>query len=134
MKKLFLILCCCLPLFSLAQTQEDYEAMLVKFMEYYNSAETEKIASLFTERSRSSIERAYAKEKIMEGHKHWGKIRSFKYLGIDTTDLERVAVFRIETTTQVHALSFNLFEDGKFGTFRHSTSSPEIDEMLRNSK
>lgn len=66
--------------------------------------------------------------------KRYGKLLSYSYLGIDTTDPGKVTVYKIVWEKQgVKAMSFTMLDD-HFGTFRFSTRSDEIERMLKQAE
>lgn len=123
-----------LPAAAMAQSQADYESMMNKFVKHYNKGNSEQIVAMFPKDAQKFILSAYKPEEFVSKHEEQGKIQSFRYLGIDTTDPEQVRVFRVETTKGVRTMSFNLGPDGLFGTFRQYTTSDYIEQMLRNSR
>lgn len=61
---------------------------------------------------------------IME---QYGKILSYKYLGVDERG---VSLYKLVCRKSTHAFGFTLDGEGKFGTFRFQTTSPQIRELM----
>jgi hypothetical protein len=57
----------------------------------------------------------------------YGKIRSYKYLGVDERG---VSLYKLVCGKSTHAFGFTLDGEGKFGTFRFQTTSPQIRELM----
>jgi hypothetical protein len=133
MKYLLLILCF-VPLLVLAQGRRDYENTVAKFMRYYNKNEVKKICGMFEpEYRKSSCDMWNQAMPLVK--KDYGKMLSYKYLGVDTTDPEQVRVFKVWYTKDTCAMSLTLSGDKKYlGTFRFKTSSDEIERMLKKVK
>ena len=116
-----------------AQTKADYEIAIARFTKFYNSKQADSIQNMWSPKEDNMWD-----VKMTEGvNKKYGKIVSYKYLGIDSTDTEQhgLAVFKIQfSKAGKKALSLTM-EKGKYlGTFRFITSSPHIDKMLREAK
>ena len=65
----------------------------------------------------------------------FGKIKSGKYLGIDTDDPNHVTVFTIQTSKAGQKnTSFTVDTENHLGTFQFITSSDGIDKLLKQAK
>jgi hypothetical protein len=145
MKKLSFLLVL-LPFSALSQSQKDYEQAFVRFMNYYNKDQTDKICRFFPDDPERKEECFW--KQIRERTNNldaYGSITSYRYLGIDTTDPERVRVFKVQySKAGKKAMSFTLSKTSNaeaatkepfvFGTFRFITSSDGIDKMLSKAK
>ena len=127
-----------LPVTTIAQSQADFEKVMGNFVRFYNQDQTDSICSLFpTEvngKARECFWRWAAEKRpdSLSSLKKYGRITSYKYLGVDVTDAEPVHVFEIMfSKAGKKAHSFTLDKAHKYGTFRFITSSDEIEKMLR---
>ncbi len=123
-----------LPLISLGQAPKDYTNVMARFVNYYNEVSADRICSLFPVK-KAEVGNCFWKSLKPSGEKSvydvYGRIENYKYLGVDTTDPEKVAVFKVLFANKGEkAVSFNL-KNQKFGTFRFDTSSGLIEEMLK---
>ncbi|MCD6063374.1 MAG: hypothetical protein K0R82_1285 [Flavipsychrobacter sp.] len=119
------------PAMAMAQSKDDYEKAMNRFKQYYNQQNSKKIVGLFSPEAQQFVEDAFGKKKVEELINKYGKILSFKYIGVTKED--GVAIFRTEFEKQTFTTGFILEEGNKFGTFRFNTTSDEIEAMLRNS-
>ncbi len=128
--KYLLLIICFYPFVTFSQTKEDYQKVMDRFVTFYNNDQTDSICTIFPGR-----DCFWAKvNPQLDTKKDYGKIVSYKYLGVVKNDPEHVTVFKIVSEKKgIKALSFNLHK-GKFGTFRFSTSDDEIKEMLKKAK
>ncbi|MFN4247666.1 MAG: hypothetical protein ACK4EY_08070 [Flavipsychrobacter sp.] len=128
----YLILFLLLPAAVFAQSRDDYDKAFGEFVKYYNKEDWTSICKLM---SPSSDGRCLWKD-AGDAVKEYGKIIKYQYLGVDTTDPERVTVYKITfADKKVKAASFNFYiEKDKryFGTFRFTTESDEILRMLKS--
>ena len=126
-----LLLFLLLPIALFAQSRREYDKTFGDFVKYYNKENWTGVCGLM---SSSPDGRCMWKDAGHVIKKH-GKIIKYQYLGIDTTDPERVTVYKVTfANKKVEAVSFNFdIEDkGHFGTFRFTTESDEILRMLKN--
>lgn len=132
--KCFGFLLCFVPLLVLAQGGENYGKAIARFMRHYNHNATGKICEMFGPEYRKSSCDMW--NKVMPKLKiEYGKMLSYQYLGIDTTDPEQVRVFKVWFAKDTFAMSLTLPGDKKhLGTFRFKTSSDEIERMLKSAK
>ena len=131
MKYLLLLSLLC-PCCARAQSEADYQNTMARFVRFYNKGLKDSVCTLFPKREKTgcfwALADASREERMLE---RYGRIISYKYLGIDTTDEEQVRVFKVVfAKAGTKATSFTLSEDGLFGTFRLITSSEGIEYML----
>ena len=130
MKKL-LILICLFPVVVLGQTLEDHNAVMKKFVEYYNTQQTDKICTLFPDKSDDHGFKCFWEHvKPKRLYKEYGTIHHYGYLGVEGD----VTIYKVVFSKFTKALSFNLDENLQFSTFRFDTSSEKIEEMLDKAK
>ncbi len=145
MKKILFSLCF-LPFSVFAQSQSDYEQEMAKFVKLYNSSKTDEICAMFGKNPQSdegcSWEQSNREAKSID---KLGTIQSFKYLGVDKSDPEQVTVFQIHLSKAgTKAMSFTLHSTSSaaaiapgpyiFETFRFTTTSEEIEKMMKPSR
>ena len=128
--KYILVICLLVPLLSFAQKKADYEHVMARFARYYNNIQADSINLLDMEGKSF-----WSNKDIKYGQEKYGTILSYKYLGIDTTDPNKVRVFKIKFSKKgPSAISFTLNKTNHTETFRFVTSSDEIERMLKASK
>lgn len=136
MKYLLAILLACSSIAN-AQSQKDYEEIMGKFVNYYNNGDVDGICTLFpVDTGAYSCFWKWAAERREEGNSHldeYGRITSYKYLGVDPSE-DELAVFKMVIGGEIKAMSFTLDRNNIFGTCRFITSSESIDKMLAADK
>jgi len=124
-----IILLAMLPLASFAQNTKDYERAMGSFVKFYNNSQSDSIINLSAPEERDNM---WNPELIATLQKEYGTIKSHKYIGIDTSDPGKVAVFKMMfTKAGTKATSLTLDKRNYIGTFRFITSSDEIEKMLK---
>jgi hypothetical protein len=74
-------------------------------------------------------------ERIASTLQELGMIKSFKFIGIDTTDPQQVRVFKtVFRKAGTKTTGLTMYKNNKLGTFRLITSSEGIDELLKKDK
>jgi hypothetical protein len=122
-----------LQLSAFAQTTKDYERAMGSFVKFYNNSQSDSIINLSAPEYRAH--NMWTSELIASSQKEYGTIKSYRYIGIDTSDPGKVAVFKmVLTKAGVKASSLTLDKRNYIGTFRFFTSSDEIEKMLKRSK
>ena len=118
-----------------AQTKSDYEHALGRFINFYNNKQTDSIVNMWPENERKDLRRMWTVENMEAELKKYGKITSYKYIGMDNLDPNKVAVFKTEfSVAGSKTTSLNLDKDNYLGTFRLITSSEGIDKLLKETK
>lgn len=132
MKNLVVIFLMTFPIHGFSQSKDDYNAVVGKFINYYNNGQLDSINSILSyykwdEESLKLIKNLY------------GKIKSFQYMVIDSTDLDRdlkpSTYFAGECSKEwlgrkTHAMCFWVSEENKITTMRFMTQSEHTDSML----
>lgn len=127
----YLMLLLLFPATVFAQSRKEYDKAFGDFVKCYNKQDWIGVCGLM---SSSPDDRCMWKDAGHVIKKH-GKIIKYQYLGVDTTDPERVTVYKVTfANKKEEAVSFNFdIEDkGHFGTFRFTTESDEILRMLKS--
>lgn len=125
-----------LPIIATAQTKSDYQQAMAKFQRFYNAGQGDSICTMFhLDNPLTQLKFMWSNEKTAEALKQFGTLKSFKYIGVDKTDVDTVRVFQTffskagEKTT-----SLTLHKDYRLGNFRFITTSDGIDELLKKQK
>jgi hypothetical protein len=112
--------------------QADYERMMGRFANFYNSDQRDSICAMFPQYpDRAGY--CFWKEVNSDTSalEEYGSIVSWTWLGSDKEDEAPVRVFRVVySKAGTKAMSFTLAGDHHFGTFRLITTSDEIERML----
>lgn len=120
-----------LPLSAVAQTKQDYNLVMEKFVQYYNAQQNDSICTLFPDNTKVASYSCFwnfaEPERI---YKEYGTINSYEYLGTEGD----VTIYKVVYDKFTKAMSFNLDENLLFGTFRFDTSSDKIKEMLHKAE
>jgi hypothetical protein len=116
------------------QSRADFDKAMAAFMKNCNSLDDEAINTDFSHlwdefavKLKHPIWPAGRSEAFV---KEYGKIRSFKYLGVAE---DGVTIYKVVCDKSTHALGISLDYEGKYATFRPWTSSPAIKEMMIDS-
>ncbi len=119
--KLFALLVFLLPLAVAAQTKIHYEKAMSKFQKFYNKGQGDSINAMFGHipDDMKFSRRLWTDDTNAERLKEYGKLKSFKFIGIDESDPEKVYVFKtIFSKAGAKTTSLTLYEDNSVGTFR----------------
>lgn len=127
-----------LPLAALAQTEKDYEQALKRFISFYNNRQGDSIERMWPPEDNygDAMNAMWGRDAMDRLHTNYGKIESYKYLGIDKEDPNAgLAVFKTKFSIAGWKTTSLTLEQKKYlGTFRLITSSPGIDKLLANDK
>ena len=126
------LFCLLMPCMASAQTRSDYDYVMSKFVKYYNASQPENINTMWPVRLRKQNKELFGAKQLEELQDKYGKIASFKFMGIDSTDPGKAAVFKtIFSRAGVKATTLNV-EPGNFlGKVNLVTTSVEIRKMLK---
>lgn len=135
--KFLAILLLMMPLVSMGQTVKSYEQAMEKFKKFYNTGQGDKINAMF-EDDQSHFKLTHplwTNASAAETLNKYGKLESFKFVGVDKVDPNKVYVFQTvfskkgELTT-----SLTLNKNNELGTFRFNATSDEITRLLKNTE
>jgi hypothetical protein len=135
--KLFALLSFLLPIAVASQTKADYQNAMKKFQKFYNGGHGDSINAMFGHGwdQMKAIKPLWTNEDIASNSKEFGTLNSFKFIGIDTLDPNRVHVFEtFFSNGDVKTTSLTLGNDFGLDTFRFITSSEGINELLKKQK
>lgn len=130
MKHLIFTLLFFIPVVANAQTKQDFENTMRRFVEFYNRSQTDSICSMYSDvwRDKSVL---WSMEKHLKVKKTYGKIKTYKYVLVDTvTDGNKITLFKVNSARKTFMLGMTLDDKTKLQTFRFDTSSPYIDSLL----
>jgi hypothetical protein len=113
-----------------AQTKDDYEHVMNKFIKFYNAQRYDSVYNLYADKDITTPDK---NEKLLRSFmKKYGRVLSYEYLGVDASEKELVTVFVTHwSKAGDKTTSFSLDKNNKFRTWRFITSSEGIDKLLK---
>jgi hypothetical protein len=135
--KFFALLVVLLPFAVAAQSKTDYENAMAKFQKFFNAAQGDSINAMFGHGwDEMKLTKAlWTNDNAAEYLKEYGKLKSFRYVGVDQKDANKVHVFQtVFTKAGIKTTSLALDKDNLLDTFRFITTSESINELLRKFK
>jgi hypothetical protein len=130
--KFFAFLILLLPVAMFGQTRGDYEGVMAKFQRFYNEGQGDNISAMFSSTDSKFL---WSNKKNIEYLEKFGTLNSFKFLGIDTLDSQKVRVFKTRFTKAGERItSLTLDKDNRLGTFRLMSRSKGITQLLKKDK
>jgi hypothetical protein len=133
--KLIAILVFFMPLTMVGQKVDSYQQTMEKFKKFYNAGQGDSINAMFGHAwDEMKLTKAlWTNAKADELLKEYGKLESFKFVGVDKEDPNKVYVFRtVFSKKHDNVTSLTLDLENKLDTFRFSTGSNEIDRLLKS--
>ena len=133
--KLLVLLAFLMPLAMAAQTADSYQQAMEKFQRFYNAGQGDSINAMYGREwdETKSTKAIWTNEKAADLLKEYGKLKSFKFVGVDKSDPNSVHVFQtVFTKKGAAATSLSLDKENSFSTFRLITDSDEISRLLKN--
>lgn len=134
MKTLLFIALLALPCLAQAQTLNDYQHAMDKFVKYYNNKEGDSILQMWPAKTAATagLQHMWNSQSLGLAHAEYGKITAFKFLGVDMDDPNNVKVFTTHfSIAGDKTTSLTLDADRKLGTFRFITTSDGIDKLQK---
>lgn len=135
--KLLTLLVFMLPITLFSQSVNDYEHAMAKFQKYYNEGLGDSLNAMFgyepnEPKPPTSI---WTNQINASALVEYGKLKSFKFIGVDKSDTYDVYVFITNfSKAGQQTTSLTLHKDKSLGTFRFITSSPGIDDLVKKYK
>lgn len=127
-----------LPVVLFGQSKKDYQATMVTFQKFYNAGLGDSINTLIFKHAPDvmrSIEPMWTNKRVAELHQEFGLLNSFRYIGIDRTDPDKVRVFEtVFSKAGSKTTSLSFFKNGDICNFRFITESDGINELLKKSR
>ncbi len=108
-----------------AQSRADYEQVMDKFKNFYNTNHGDSISGMFYQPT--GVFNQGAVESIL---KHQGRIRSLQYMGIDPSDSTTLFKTTVVKYVEPRAIGLRIDSNSKIITFHLFPSSPYIDSLL----
>ena len=119
------------PLTTTAQTKSDYEQAMAKFQRFYNAGQGDSINTMFKYDASFLWKNGKADSYV----KKFGTLKSYKFIGIDRTDPNKVWVFKtVFSKAGTKTTSLTLNKNNQLENFRFMTESEGITELLRKDK
>ncbi len=117
MKRL-LLLAVLIPVCVSAQNSKDHTYLVDNFVKYYNNRQTDLICTLFPDEHLTGI-KCFWKNASTDGtYDRYGKIISYKYIGVDSSATRHLTQYKIAFSKQgAQQLSFTMNADKKFTVF-----------------
>ena len=84
-----------LPMSAMCQTKADYEHAMDRFVKYYNARQGDSIVAMWPPNEKKTMTHMWGDESVNETYEQCGAITSYIYIGKDTEDPNKVAVFSI---------------------------------------
>ena len=126
------VFCSLIPCMASAQSRSDYDFAMNKFVKAYNAKDAAAINKMWPVKMRKQLANMFTAKELEEDQEKYGKIMSYQYLGVDTSDANKVTVFKtVFSVGGIKTTSLTLDPGSFLGTFRLVTSSPEINRMLK---
>ena len=115
----------------------DFENVMAKFQKFYNAGQGDSINAMYGhDWDQMKLKKAlWTNAKAAEYLKEYGKLKSFKFIGIDESDPNEVYVFEtIFSKAGTKTTSLTLDKNLSLGTFRFLTTSESISALQRKHK
>ena len=135
--KIYALLILTLPFSAAAQTKNYYELTMQRFQKFYNAGQADSINAMFGHNwdEAKLTHPVWSNADNAEYLKKTGYLKSFRFIGIDTLDPNKVYVFKTFFSKQgAKTTSLTLDSEHHLGTFRLVTSSEEISKLLKGRK
>lgn len=133
MKKLFVIIILGLSQSLLfAQTKEDHDHAVNKFMNYFNQEKYQALCIIFQPNAEGAC--VWDREHINWVLTCFGKISSATYLAADTGRYNGDLLYRVKCAKKEIVVRCKLDEYHKFIKFEFNVSSPYIESLLKRKK
>jgi hypothetical protein len=126
-----------LPLAVAGQSKIDYERAMSTFQRFYNAGQGDSINVMFGHGwDEMKLTKAlWTNADAAEYLKEYGKLESFKFIGIDESDPNKVYVYEtVFSKAGTKTTSLTLDENRDLSTFRFITSSESISLLQRKQK
>ena len=127
------VFCLLIPYTAGAQSPSDYTFAMNKFVKAYNAKDAGAISKLWPADQRKKMEDVYGARQINNWNEKAGKINSCKFVGIDTTNGNKVAVFKsVFSVVGIQATAITLDKKNLFSSLRLIIpASPELKSKFK---
>jgi hypothetical protein len=126
-----------LPIAATSQTITDYKQAMEKFQKFYNAGHGDNINAMFGHEwdEIKASNPLWTNKQVATHLDELGTLKSFKFIGIDTLDPNKVYVFQTHfSKAGLKTTSLTLDKDYNLATFRFITTSDGITELLNKRK
>lgn len=126
-----------LPFAATGQTVADYKHAMKKFQKFYNAGRGDSINAMFKHEweQPKGVEPMWTNKSVAVVLNESGTLKSFKFIGMDTLDPQKVYVFQTYfSKVGTKTTSLTLDKEHNLRTFRFFTISDGISALLNNSK
>lgn len=126
-----------LPLTAAAQSNREYNKTMATFQKFYNAGQGDSINTLFNYslEKMKAIGAVWTKEKTAGLITELGTMKSFRYIGVDTSDPEKVHVYETFFSKAGKKMtSLTLHENRRIGTFRLITIPDDMNALQKKYK
>jgi hypothetical protein len=135
--KLLIILLILLPFSGIGQTTADYNFAMAKFQKFYNAAQGDSINAMCGHSwgEAKAYKPLWTNDETAKLLDDLGTLLSFKFIGIDKSDPQKVYVFQtIFSKAGQKTTSCTLDKENALLTFRLVTNSSGIEKLVRKAK
>ena len=132
--KCLVLLMFMMPFALAGQTMKSYQQAMEKFKKFYNAGKVDSINAMYGHEwdEFKSKKPLWTNDRSTEFLNEYGTLQSFKFIGIDTSDPNKVYVFQtVFSKKGVNATSLTLDKNNQLSTFRFITTSDEITRLLK---
>jgi hypothetical protein len=121
--KIYWVLFLFIALASKAQSVKDYESAMKKFQKFYNAGKGDRINMMLRDDTTIMINGRHMWNDIdiKPLIKEYGFLKSFKFLGVDSTDPQNVYVFETKFSKKGTNMTSLTLVGNQLGTFRFIT-------------
>lgn len=135
--KLLVLIIMSIPFYGIGQTTADYNFAMEKFQKVYNAGQGDSINAMFGHSwdQAKAHKPLWTNDGTAELLNELGTLISFRFIGIDKSDPQKVYVFQtIFSKAGQKTTSCTLDKENAFLTFRLVTSSNGINKLVRKAK
>ena len=132
--KLLILPLLLLSLSAIAQPNSPHDAALARFQKYYNAGQGDSINAMFGHSwdQTKTIRPLWTNKEAAEMLEEFGTLQSFRYIGIDETDPQKVHVYQtVFSKAGAKTTSCTLDKENAFSTFRFITTSKGISKLVK---
>lgn len=135
MRFLILLLFLFLPVVGFAQSKADFERVMGKFMKFYNHKQGDSIVNMWSASVKKEVAGMWGPKQLDTMQQKYGKIESYKYIKIETTDYGPAVFFKtIFSKIETNGSSFILNKKNYIEAFMLLTSEPIIKDKPKKTK
>jgi len=135
--KIYALLVLALPFCVAAQTTNHYEHAMRRFQKFYNAGQGDSINAMFKHEwdETKASKPIWTDKDVAAELDELGTLKSFKFIGIDTSDPQKVYVFQtFFSKAGSRTTSLTIDKNYNLRTFRFMTTSTGISKLLKSRK